>query len=504
MSGQGESVAVPGAQALAAGFHAARAGQGVPPEVVTESAQAEAEKATEAPPEPRLGGYNVGELNREYALVLMGSKAVVMREPGGTVPVEDQQRFITVDAFRLWKGNTFTEVMGANLKVKAMSHAERWLGDRDRREYSGIVFYPNPDGAQSPRGYLNLWRGFAFIPKEKKNGYAIFRDHLLMNVCDESEELYRWVFGWFAHMVQRPRERVGTALVLKGQMGTGKTKIGEVMGSLFPAHYFAVDDPRYVTGQFNAHMASCLLLQAEEAVWAGDKAAEGRLKGLVTSTFQMIESKGVDPIRLDNYVRLMMTSNEEWVVPAGKDERRFCVLDVNPRCAQNSDYFREMEEELANGGREALLYDLMNFDLSGVNLRRIPRTKALLEQKLASLHSIDAWWYGRLDAGALTRGGRPWGGAVPMRVLHDDYLHEAEKVGWRRRDSPVAFGKRLRKLAPEVVREQGYDPEAGQAAAREWLLRFPPLEACRAHWDATMGQGDDWPCGKGPSDEGAS
>ena len=63
----------------------------------------------------------------------------------------------------------------------------------------------------------------------------------------------------------------------------------KVIGSLFPRHYFLVDDPRYVTGQFNAHMATCLLLQADEAVWAGDKSAEGRLKGLITSPIQQIE-----------------------------------------------------------------------------------------------------------------------------------------------------------------------------------------------------------------------
>ncbi len=48
-------------------------------------------------------------------------------------------------------------------------------------------------------------------------------------------------------------------------MGTGKSTIGEVMGSLIASHYFLVDDPRYLVGQFNAHMASCLLLQADEA-----------------------------------------------------------------------------------------------------------------------------------------------------------------------------------------------------------------------------------------------
>ena len=73
------------------------------------------------------------------------------------------------------------------------------------------------------------------------------------------------------------RERAGTAIVLRGLMGTGKTVLGDVMGSLVAPHYFLVDDPRYVTGQFNAHMSACLLLQADEAVWARDKTAEGRL-----------------------------------------------------------------------------------------------------------------------------------------------------------------------------------------------------------------------------------
>src|SRR6202012_6141298 len=112
-------------------------------------------------------------------------------------------------------------------------------------------------------------------------------------------------------------ERAGTTLVMSGLMGTGKTVAGGVIGSLLASHYFLVAPPRYLVGQFNAHMASCLLLQIDEGFWAGDKAAEGHLKGLVTSKKQMIEAKGIDPIRIDNYVRLLFSSNSEWVIPAG-------------------------------------------------------------------------------------------------------------------------------------------------------------------------------------------
>ncbi|MFG1348606.1 primase-helicase family protein [Xanthobacter autotrophicus] len=443
------------------------------------------------PAPPREGGFSVDRMNREWGLVLMGSKAVIVREQIAG-PMEDRLRLIAVDAFKTWFANTYTEVVGSDGKVKGMTWALRWIQSYRRRQFAGIEFFPNPDGVPGTEGYLNLWRGFAVEPRQKKDGWDILHDHLLNNVCDGDAALYGWVLGWFAHMVQRPRERIGTALVMRGKMGTGKTKVGEVMGSLFPAHYFAVDDPRYVTGQFNAHMASCILLQAEEAVWAGDKAAEGRLKGLVTSKFQMIEAKGIDPIRLDNLVRLMMTSNEDWVVPAGKDERRFCVLDINPRCAQNTDYFREMDEELANGGLEALLYDLMHYDLSCVDLRKIPRTGALLEQKVRSLDSVESWWFERLSTGVTTAGVDQWLIQVPREALYKDYLGHCDAVGVKRRCTNEELAIKLRKLVPRLdsVRPRG-GSDGEQKRVRCYIL--PSLEDCREAFDEELGQSVRWP-----------
>jgi hypothetical protein len=98
-----------------------------------------------------------------------------------------------------------------------------------RRQYEGIEFKPGE--GETTALFFNLWRGFAVEPKEG-GSYAVFRDHLLTNVCHGDAELFKWVFGWFAHIFQRPCERIGTALVLRGGMGMGKTKTGEVIGSL--------------------------------------------------------------------------------------------------------------------------------------------------------------------------------------------------------------------------------------------------------------------------------
>ncbi|UZE49851.1 DUF5906 domain-containing protein [Rhodopseudomonas sp. P2A-2r] len=319
----------------------------------------------------------------------------------------------------------------------------------------------------------------------------MFKDHVLNNICNSDPALYAYLFGWFAQMMQRPRDKLGTALVLRGSMGSGKSKLGEVFGSLIAAHYVQVDEGRYITGNFNSHMANCLLLQADEAVWAGDKAAEGRLKGLITSDMQLVEAKRVDPIRMPNYVHCVMTSNEKWVVPAGVDERRFCVLDVHPRCAQNNAYFKEMEDELNAGGRERLLCDLLNFDLNSVNLRKIPKTKALLDQKLRSLDSVTSYWFGRLWDGSTTTESPDWLLQVPIETLFQDYVKAATQIGERRRQTKPQFGECILKLGARRSRPSGKADDG--PSHRPYHYCFPQLAQAREAFEALVGQTVDWP-----------
>ena len=466
-----------------------------------------AEKSLSRPPDaapgtpdmfgPRAGGFDVDDMNREWSLVLMGSKAVVFRSQPDAL-LEDQQRMLSIEAFNAWFSNRFTEFPAADGKIKHVTWAKAWQLHPNRRQYGGLEFYPDPNNKPGTPGYLNLWSGLAVVPAAKPDArhYATFRDHLLNNVCSGNEAWFKWVFGFFAHIVQKPRERIGTALVLRGRMGSGKSKVGEIMGALYPRHYFMVDDPRYVTGQFNAHMASCLLLQADEAVWAGDKAAEGRLKGLITAPIQQIEAKGIDAVRLKNYVRLIMTSNEDWVVPAGKDERRFTVLDVHPRCAQNHDYFREMDAEMAAGGMAHLLGDLMAFNLDSINLRQVLRTDALLEQKIRSLDSVESWWFERLQSGVTTRHGSMWQQEIPTTTLFDDYIAIADKIGVRRKQEETVFGMKLHRLVPGLERQRRMtevtSDHGDTYTKRMWCYVLPPLERARESFVAAVGQTVNW------------
>jgi hypothetical protein len=56
---------------------------------------------------------------------------------------------------------------------------------------------------------------------------------------------------------------------------------------------------------------------------------------------------------------------------------------------QDGDYFGAIAREMNNGGREALLDLLLNRDLSEFDVRKVPHTAALAEQKAHSRRGID-------------------------------------------------------------------------------------------------------------------
>jgi hypothetical protein len=226
---------------------------------------------------PRPDDDAIARLNEDHAFLLAGDKAVIMKFEGRSF------RLLKKEAFKYWHANKGGVWVTEN---KFLTHAQMWLTHPKRREYGGIEFAPG--GMSIPANYYNLWRGFTVEPRGEGD-CSLFLAHVRDNIAQGHADRYRWIVGWFAQIVQQPHVKIGTALVLRGKQGVGKTKVGEVIGSLLGDHYDLVSDPRYITGQFNSHMASLLLLHADEAFWAGDKRSEGKLKDMVTGFKHRLE-----------------------------------------------------------------------------------------------------------------------------------------------------------------------------------------------------------------------
>ncbi len=270
-----------------------------------------------------------------------------------------------------------------------------WLTHPERRTARGLVFLP--EGQKI--GYYNLWRGWSCEPEE--GDITPFTDWAHEIIANGDDAHFKWIMGWCAQMIQQPMTKIGVALVLRGLKGTGKTKLGELLGGLFPAHHKIISRQEQLVGNFNRHLEDCLLLQAEEAFWAGSKSAEGALKDLVTNPRLMIERKGVDSYMAPNYTRILFTSNEEWVVPATADERRWAVFDISAKRKQDGVFYEGLQRWYDRGGKKHLLHYLKTFDLGSVNLRVAPATVALQEQQMKGADCVTRWMYECLWTGEI-------------------------------------------------------------------------------------------------------
>ncbi len=427
-------------------------------------------------------------MNAEFAVVMMGGKEAIMVERAD--PIHGVRlEFWTFTAFTRWHEHHMVDVPLGEDRVARRAIADVWRRWTGRRQFRGVEFAP---GRAARDGTYNLWQGFAVAPGPGRCDR--FLAHLRDTIANGDEALYRYLLGWFAALIQRPGQKVETSLVIRGPQGCGKTLIGQVVGRLLgPQHYVPVAADRFVTGHFNAHLAQCLLLQVDEGFWAGDKASVGALKNLITAHQHAIEFKGKDALWLDNHVRLFITSNNRWVVPAGVSERRFAVLDAGDGRVPERAYFAALFEELdTQNGYAALHQALLDFDLSSVDLRQLPRTSAFAEQKAASLAPELKWWLGVLTDGILP-GSTTRAHSAPQPALYDHYCDAAGQTGERHRLSKTELLHFLRECCPTLDVKHAKYQRRGESQVKS-CRRYDvaDLAACRERFERMTGLLPDW------------
>lgn len=377
-----------------------------------------------------------------------------------------------------------------------------WLDHPQRRQYDTIVFAPGGEVA----GAYNLWKGFAC--SSRPGDCSLYLGHMFRNICQSDNQLYQYLLHWMARCVQQPATPGEVAVVLRGGRGVGKGFWAKEFCKLFGRHFLHISNSSHLVGNFNSHLRDVVMLFADEAFYAGDRKHESILKTLITEETITIEAKGVDAETAPNFVHLIMASNDRHVVPAGADERRFLVLDVGSEQQQKSGYFKEMAEQLAAGGREALLHILLTLDLEDFQVRDVPSTSALDEQKILSLQPEEEWWYRKLMDGQVLDEDQDWRREVKKRDLVDDYAGHMDRFKINRRGTETSLGRFLKRVCPHIqtvdrmVTENVLEPDGFTVRRRKRSKHYqlPTLADARRRWEELYQLGD-WP--PDPGDQGS-
>src|SRR5262249_19841281 len=214
--------------------------------------------------------------------------------------------------------------------VKPVKLGTYWLDHKQRREYESVALEPGGPPVL-PDNVLNLWRGFGVEPRQ--GDWHLMQAHIRDVLADGDLEAERYILNWTAWAVQNPGKRAEAMLIFKGMEGTGKGVFLEAIQKIFGHHGLCEISVEAITGKFNAGLQSTLFLFADEVSWRRDDA--DRLKSLITGQTLQIEKKGYDRFSVTNRLKIAAASNQDFVVPAGPNARRYAMFEVNDRYAKN-------------------------------------------------------------------------------------------------------------------------------------------------------------------------
>jgi hypothetical protein len=410
-------------------------------------------------------------MNNTFSVVLFGGKARILKFEDDAEGYRAPTLLAPADFRMFYDSKKVHNVTDG--KEKKVGEASWWLNSSDRRQYDGVVFLPGQP--KELNGKLNLWEGFGIEPKAGE--WPRMERHIHEVLASGNSEHADYIIKWSAWALQNPDKPAEVALTLRGPQGTGKGIHARSIKSIFGPHGRHLPSIDRVTGRFNATLMNCAFIYLDEALWGGDKKAIGPLKMLLTEPTIAIEKKGVDTITVKNHVKAEITTNEEWAVPAGFQERRFAVFDVSTKYMQSEKYFAPLYAEMEGAGLSAMMFDLLNMDLGDWHPRRnIPRTDALLDQQLRSLSPEDQWWFSLVTSGLLPQHGMDSSTIKtnPRRAKSGDLFELARKtVPGLHFASDHRLGIALRKrgcLSVEVQKKSGWE--------------FPPLADARTTLEA--------------------
>lgn len=253
---------------------------------------------------------------------------------------------------------------------------------------------------------VNAWSGLRVKPHaeaQTEKDVEPFLQYVreIVAACDSGA--YDWVLDWLADIMQDPGSKPGTALVLVGEQGAGKSFLGE--GIMRPiigdTHSAQAADIGALVSQFNKLAENRLFLQVDESTTSGSRAAADKLKSIISDKSILIQPKGIDTYAAPNHMRLLFTSNREGTavfIDGSAYERRYTVLHVDARRARDTVWWETfrgwVDEHLPH-----ILRFLMDRQYDKKNIRRPYETRAKRVIQLNGLDPEVAFVLERIDAG---------------------------------------------------------------------------------------------------------
>lgn len=235
-----------------------------------------------------------------------------------------------------------------------------WMESADKKivRIENVGFDP---GGEDPAITCNLWGGWPTEPVEGKCDRLL---DLLEYLCSDEQnhrDLYQWILKWLAYPIQHPGAKMKTAIVVHGPQRVGKNFFFESYMEIY-GQYGQVIDQDALEDKYNDCFSRKLFLIADEVIARQELFhVKNKLKGMITGRRIRINPKNVKSYWETNHCNIIFLSNETQPLVLERDDGRHVVLWTPPKLS--IDFYKQVEQEVAEGGIAALHYHLKHLPL---------------------------------------------------------------------------------------------------------------------------------------------
>ena len=293
---------------------------------------------------------------------------------------------------------TFAEYnydVAVTVKGKSFNRQElfipKWLNSSEKKIVRKIVSTP----LATPPDCYNLFRGFVGARAQGENLTGLERFKYLCSLLGSKNGDYtRYIFQWFAKLVQRPADIPRCCMIFIGEEGVGKDTVIDFLGRkiIGDAMYSIITDAdNQLYDSHSNTMMNTFLHKLEEASATSNRAHADKLKSLITQQTQMINEKNVKKFSMDTYPHFVMTTNNQSPVKLSDTDRRFFITWVASDRRGDSDFWTETYALFDDERTVASVWKFLNeFDLSGMPAIR-PETEYFRALQKEDADSVAEW-----------------------------------------------------------------------------------------------------------------
>lgn len=256
------------------------------------------------------------------------------------------------------------------------------------RKFESLTYLPKgpemPDGERG--GRYNIWRPSGVKPTP--GDVSWFLEHVEYLVPDECER--RAVLDYLAHLVQRPEQKIHFALVIRGEQGTGKSAVGELMSRIIGKSNVTRPSNDELLDKWTGWQEGAQLAVIEELMTLGKLEVTNRLKPLITDPTLRIQEKYQTTYTIENRLNLLCFTNHRDALRIEQGDRRWFIV-FSPAKAREHAYYRRLFAHLNGDGPAHVAHWLMERDLSSFDAKgHAPATAAKEEMRELSMGEAEA------------------------------------------------------------------------------------------------------------------